>query len=104
MLELNLEIWKATTRRAAGRDCRFSNEIRDAADSAERNVAEGFGQFNQAECARFLDISRASTLETRTLLKEGLAVGYLSQEEFNRLDALVVRGLQALADFERSRA
>jgi hypothetical protein len=35
------------------------------------------------------------------LLKKGLAVGYWNQEEFDRLDALAVRGLQALAAFER---
>jgi len=101
MLDLNLGVWKATTRGAAHRDCRFANQIRGAADSAERNVAEGFGRFNPDECAQFLGMSRASTLETQTLLKKGLTVGYWSQEEFDRLDALAVRGLQALATFER---
>jgi four helix bundle protein len=100
MLELNLGVWKAT-RGAARRDCRFAKEIRSAADSAERNLAEGFGRFNPDECAHFLGMSRASTLETQMLLKKGLTVGYWSEEEFDRLDALAVRGLQALATFER---
>jgi four helix bundle protein len=101
MHELNIEIWKATTQGAAGRDFRFANEIRDAADSAERSVAEGFGRFNPAEFARFLDISRASALETQTLLKKGLAIGYWNDEEFRRLHALATRGVQAVAKFQR---
>jgi four helix bundle protein len=101
MHELNIEVWKATTRGAAGRDFRFANEIRDAADSAERNVAEGFGRFNPGEFARFLDISRASALETQTLLRKGVSVGYWSEEEFGRLNTLATRGLQAVAKFQR---
>lgn len=99
--ELNVEIWKATVHGAAGRDFRFANQIRDAADSAARNVAEGFGRFNPAEFARFLEISRASTLEAQTLLRKGRAVGYLDDQEFGRLDSLAERGLQALAKFQR---
>jgi four helix bundle protein len=76
MHELNIEVWKASTQGAAGRDFRFANQLRDAADSAERNIAEGFGRFNPVEFARFLDISRASALETQTLLRKGLSVGY----------------------------
>jgi four helix bundle protein len=101
MLELNLEVRKATTRSAAGCDFRLANQIRHAVDSAERNVAEGFGRFDPTECAHFLNLSRASTLETRTLLTEGLAVGYFTEDDFARLDALATRGLQALDHFER---
>jgi hypothetical protein len=39
MHELNIEVWKATEQGRASRDFDFHNEIRDAADSAERNVA-----------------------------------------------------------------
>jgi four helix bundle protein len=44
MHELNIEVWKATEHGRASRDFDFRNEIRDAADSAERDVAEGFGR------------------------------------------------------------
>jgi len=101
MHELNIEIWQATTRGAAGRDFRFANQLRDAADSAERNVVEGFGRFNPTEFARFLDISRASALEAQTLLRKGLEVGYWNEDEFGRLDTLVRRGLQTVAKFQR---
>ena len=46
-----------------------------------RNVAEGFGRYNPIEFARFLDIARASILETQALLRKGLDVGYWPQDE-----------------------
>ena len=101
MYELSLEVWKFTDRPPASRDFDYRDQIRDASDSAHRNVAEGFGRYNPTEFAHFLDISRASALETQALLKKGHAVGYLTDEEFERLDRLVVRGLQVLARFQR---
>jgi hypothetical protein len=41
MHELNIEMWRATEGGPASKDFDFKHEIRDAADSAERNIAEG---------------------------------------------------------------
>jgi four helix bundle protein len=76
MHELNIEVWKATEHGPVARDFDFRNEIRDAADSAERNIAEGFGRFNPPVFANFLDFSRASALETNRSLKKGRAVSF----------------------------
>jgi four helix bundle protein len=101
MHELNIEVWKATEHGPVARDFDFRNEIRDAADSAERNIAEGFGRFNPPVFANFLDFSRASALETKSLLKKGLAVGYFKADDAVRLDRLANRGIQAVAKFQR---
>jgi four helix bundle protein len=101
MHELNIEVWKATETGRTSRDFDFAHEIRDAADSAERNIAEGFGRFTPPQFANFLDVSRASASETRTLLRKGLEVGYWKQADFERLDSLAIRGLQAVAKFQR---
>ena len=101
MHELNVEVWKATEDGRAGRDFDFRNEIRDAADSAERNIAEGFGHYRPLVFANFLDYARASACETRSLLRKGLACGYFTAEQFDALEKLAVRGLQALAKFQR---
>lgn len=93
--------WKATETPPSAADFRFRNQIRDASDSTARNVAEGFGRFNPAQFVHFLDIARGSAEETRALLRKGLAVGYWSLAEFERLDALAVRGLQAMAKLQR---
>jgi len=99
--ELHVEVWRATNGPPASRDLRFRDQIRDASESAERNVAEGFGRFNPGQFAHFLDISRASTLETKTLLKKGLDVGYWNMEQSSRLDSLADRALQSIAKFQR---
>ena len=101
MHELNVEVWKVTEHGPVARDFDFRNEIRDAADSAERNVAEGVGRFNPPVFANFLDFSRASALETKSLLKKGLAVGYFKADDAVRLDRLANRGIQAVAKFQR---
>jgi four helix bundle protein len=101
MHELNVEVFRATDHGPASRDFDFRNEIRDAADSAERNVAEGFGRYNPPVFANFLDYSRASACETRGLLRKGLVAGYFDEDEFERLDSLARRGLQAVAKFQR---
>lgn len=100
MHELNIEVFRSTIHLEA-RDRLFCDQIRDAADSAERNVAEGFGRFNPRETARFLDFSRASALETQALLRKGLTVGYLSADLCGRLDALATRGIQVVAKWQR---
>jgi len=65
MHELNIEISKATEH-AVGRDCAFRDEILDAAGSAERNIAEGFGRHNSMVFANFLDFSSAAARQTRS--------------------------------------
>jgi four helix bundle protein len=101
MNELSIEVWKATDVLPASRDFDFRDQIRDASDSAQRNVAEGFGRFNPPQFVYFLDIARASALETKALLKKGFTVGYWKEDEFRRLDTLANRGLQAVARFQR---
>jgi four helix bundle protein len=101
MYELSLEVWKVTNLPPSSKDFDYRNEIRDASDSAHRNVAEGFGRYNPAEFARFLDMSRASALETQALLRKGRDINYLTPEQFAHLDQLAERGLQALARFQR---
>jgi len=82
-------------------DYKFKGQLTDAADSAVRNIAEGYARYNPGEFARFLDIARASATEVRTCLMTARHAGYISTAEFERTDALARRGLQALAKFQR---
>ena len=101
MHALNTEVRRATEDRCAGNDLIFSQEIREAAYSAERNIEEGFGRYKPLVFANFLDFSRASACETRLLLRKGVACGYFSAEQFDRLDKLAVDGLRAVLNFQR---
>jgi four helix bundle protein len=101
MYELSLEVWKFTDQLRVSRHFKYCDQIRDSSDSAHRNVAEGFGRYNPGEFARFLDVSRGSAEETRALLKTACGKRFISEEQFDALDRLAVRGLQALARFQR---
>jgi four helix bundle protein len=101
MYELSVEVWRATNAGPASRDFDFRREVRDASDSAHRNVAEGFGRYSPPQFLQFLDVARASAQETRALLRKGLVVGYLTEDQFARLDILAARGLQSLAKLQR---
>ena len=101
MYELSLEVWKFTGDPRISRQFKYCEQIRDSSDSAHSNVAEGFGRYNPAEFVRFLDIARGSAEETRALLQTARDRQFISDEQFAALDKLAVRGLQALAKFQR---
>ncbi len=101
MHQADTEIRRVADQPPISTDFKFRDQITDAADSAVRNVAEGFARYNPGEFARFLDVSRASATEVRACLKTARSAGYISTQDFDRLDALVRRGLQAVAKFQR---
>ena len=53
-------------------DFRFRDQLRDAVRSPPRNIAEGFGRYNPAEFAQFLDVTIASFDETDNHLRDGV--------------------------------
>jgi four helix bundle protein len=101
MFEMSVEVAKFADRPPASRDFKYRDQIKDASDSAQRNVAEGFARYEPAQFLVFLNTARASVAETRALLQKGIAVGYLSDAEYQRLDTLAIRGAQALAKLQR---
>src|SRR6185295_2390228 len=94
LYELSLAVRKFTGQPSISRHFKYCDQIRDSSDSAHRNVAEGFGRYNPAEFARFLDVSRGSAEETRALLKTAREKHFISEAQFDALDRLAVRGLQ----------
>ena len=99
--ELNSKVFARTSAPPSYSDFRFRNNIRDAADSAERNFPEGFGRFAPGDFAHFLDNSRASLLEVENELAVGLDRGYFSKEDVDAATLLVRRTLGALAGLQQ---
>src|SRR3954447_24970352 len=62
---LKREVYVITDREIVAKDFKFRQQIRDSARSGPSNIAEGFGRFRPAEFARFLEIARASLMETQ---------------------------------------
>ena len=54
-----------------------------------------------AQFLNFLDVSRASALETKSLLRKGPAVGFRDENEFTRLDRHATGAVEAIAEFQQ---
>ena len=80
---------------------KFRENMRDAADSAQRNFPEGFGRFAPGDFARFLDHSRASLMEVKNALSSGVERAYWTSEEADAADKLANRALKALSGLQR---
>jgi four helix bundle protein len=82
-------------------DFRFYSDVRAAAASAPRNIAEGFGRRTHVEFARFLDIARGSLAESQNHLLDAVDRGYISPARCEELTALANRAAGAVAALQR---
>lgn len=98
---LNKKVFEMTSKPPACHDFKFRDNIRDAADSAQRNFPEGFGRFAPGDFAHFLDHSRASLLETKNELGVGLERAYFREDDFELASSLTDRALKALSGLQK---
>jgi four helix bundle protein len=75
----------------ASKNFKFRDQMADSARSIPANIAEGFGRFNPAEIARFVDIARGSLDETENHLRDGVDSKYFAAEDVGPLIRLVAR-------------
>ena len=100
-VELRDAVYAMTGGTVEARDRRFRDQIRDAAASAPRNLAEGFGRFSPREFARFATIARGSITETQNHLRHGLRQRYFSQSQHDAAWNLSRRAMAATAGLIR---
>ncbi|MEG9329237.1 four helix bundle protein [Salinimicrobium catena] len=75
------------------------SQIRRASVSIPSNIAEGCSRHSEKDFARFVEIALGSAFETETLLIICHEVGYLKQEELNKVVAdlqVIQRSLNSL--------
>lgn len=65
------------------------DQLRRAAISVPSNIAEGMGRASAKDQAHFLEISYGSLMEVQCQLEISTDLGYISQEDFNLLDATI---------------
>ncbi|MBI4203634.1 MAG: four helix bundle protein [Betaproteobacteria bacterium] len=99
--ELKIALYSFVERPQVQRDFRFCSQVRDAAASAPRNIAEGFGRRTHADFAHFLDVARASLGECQNHLQDAVDRGYLSGDDFETLNTLAERACGAVAGLQR---
>ncbi len=65
--QLQVIIHELIKRPMVARERKFCDQIGDSADSAPRNIAEGFGRFEGKEFAQFLKVAIASCSKQETI-------------------------------------
>lgn len=84
-----------------GRDWEFRNQIRNAAASAPRNIAEGFGRYLPRDFSQYLRVANGSFMETANHLEDGRDRGYFSDAEIAPLLVLTRRASGAVTKLLR---
>ena len=77
------------------RDVKFRNQIRDAAASGPRNIAEGWGRYYPVQNAPYVRIAKGSLEETVNHLFHGKRRKYFAPADFDKAFRLADRALGA---------
>jgi four helix bundle protein len=85
-LKITKEIYDITSKKEFFKDFSLRDQIRRAIISVSSNIVEGFEKNNNNEFIRFLKIAKGSIGEVRNQLYIALAVNYINQEEFEKLN------------------
>jgi four helix bundle protein len=85
-LNATKNIYKLTSQPEFNRDFALRDQIRRAVISISSNIVEGFEKSNNNEFIRFLKISKGSVGEVRSQFYIALSVGYISEEQFNKIN------------------
>lgn len=97
--ELTRSIYECSKAGAFAKDFGLRDQIRRAAVSVMSNIAEGFERGGSAEFLQFLSIAKGSAAEVETQLYVALDQGYVTEQKFRELQALVRSIVRLLMGF-----
>ncbi len=84
-VELAKEIYIITEKKGLKNDFGLKEQLRRAVVSISANIAEGFERRSRKEYLNFLNISKGSSGEVRSLLYISLQIGYIDELEHKLL-------------------
>ena len=84
-MELVTEIYRATKEFPREEVYGLTSQLRRATISIPSNIAEGQGRLTRGEFVQFLGYARGSLLEMETQMLIAGNLGYLSEQQVNRL-------------------
>jgi four helix bundle protein len=85
-LKITKEIYELTNKKEFSKDFSLRDQIRGAIISVSSNIVEGFEKNNNNEFIRFLKIAKGSVGEVRNQLYIALAVNYINEQEFDKIN------------------
>lgn len=99
--QLKLGIYELIRSGDASRDVEFRSQIRNAAASAPRNIAEGFGRYLPRDFSQYLRVANGSLMETSNHLQDGCDRGYFTAADVEPLHRLARRASAATTRLTR---
>jgi four helix bundle protein len=99
---LQREVFKITSKPVFNGNFDLRDELRDAAGSARRNMAEGFSRRTHKDQANFFSTALASLTEVEDELVEAVDNGYVTMEEITSALNLKKRSYVAASRFRNS--
>jgi four helix bundle protein len=87
-MKLAVECAKVAKRFPDEEQAALAEQLRRAAHSVPLNIAEGASRKGPREFRRFLDTARGSLCEVQTALEIARSMEYLSDVDFQRVDAI----------------
>lgn len=92
-LKITREVYDLTFKEKFSKDFGLRDQARRAIISVSSNIVEGFEKNNNNEFIRFLKMSKGSAGETRNQLYIALAINYITEDEFDKIN----KDLESLA-------
>ncbi len=97
---LAVSIYSITSEFPSSEQFGLTNQIRRSAVSIPSNIAEGASRTSKRDFARFLEIAIGSAHELETQLDISFAVGFLSKNEFIRLNDELTRIIKMTSKYK----
>ena len=99
--ELTGLVYVATRSAGFSKDFALRDQVRRASISIMANIAEGFGRSCSVEFIQFLAVAKGSACEVISHVYVALDQGYVSQEEFDRLNSLAEKTVDLIGGLMR---
>ncbi len=99
--ELVKSIYVLTSKQSFKSDNGLKNQIQRAGVSIMTNIAEGFERETNKDFANFLNYSKGSAGEVRSLLYVANDLNYISEDEFIELKELSITVIKQLYSFKK---
>jgi four helix bundle protein len=94
--EVKLLAYALLAKPEVARDFKFRDQLRDAARSASRNIAEGFARYKHKEFAQFVRVAKGSMGEVLDHFIDAVDNGYLTPAEFVSHEYACKKALKAI--------
>ncbi|MFZ2970918.1 MAG: four helix bundle protein [Minisyncoccia bacterium] len=100
--ELTLIIYRITEKFPKSEKFGIIDQLRRASSSIIANIAEGWGRYHFSDKIRFFYQARGSNAEVQNFIILAKGLGYLNQEDYDRIEMITIQGFKIINGLIRS--